>query len=226
MVSKDALFKQKYHKLKSPTAPRTFKKIGGIMPTQDYSAMSDAQLVTLAKKDDPDAFGELYERYVDKIHRYISHKVSDTRDAEDLTSLVFFRALRKIEQYKPPKNQSKRQKNTPFSSWLYRIATNAVKNYYRDNKKRAGQRSLEHVAQTPSRFSVHNEVIGGITEEVLVEAIRSLSEDEQLAVTLKLQGYSYQEIAVEISRTEAAAKSLIFRARRRLREKLAYPKKN
>jgi RNA polymerase sigma factor (sigma-70 family) len=78
---------------------------------------NEAALIRRAKED-PEAFGVLYERYVDKIYNYIYYRTGNVHDAEDLTSRVFFRALRNLERYE--------DQGVPFSAWLYRIAHNLV----------------------------------------------------------------------------------------------------
>src|SRR3990172_5462427 len=75
--------------------------------------LSDADLVELAK-DNKDAFGELYERYVTKIYNYIYYRTGNPHDAEDLTARVFFRAMAHIKNYT--------ERGVPFQAWLYRIA--------------------------------------------------------------------------------------------------------
>ena len=57
------------------------------------------QLIESAKTD-PDAFGQLYELYVDRVYNYIYYRVGNHHDAEDLTAKVFFRALNHIPRYK------------------------------------------------------------------------------------------------------------------------------
>jgi len=85
-------------------------------------------LVENAKKD-KEAFGELYDMYFSKIFSYISWRVSDKDDAEDLVSLVFNKVLNKLDSFKW-------QKGATFSSWIFRIAYNTLTDYYRTNNKK------------------------------------------------------------------------------------------
>ena len=78
-------------------------------------------------KNDPAAFGQLYEKYVERIYNYIYYRTGNNRDAEDLTARVFFKALKNIGTY--------RHLGLPFSAWLYRIAHNLVANYHRDRAR-------------------------------------------------------------------------------------------
>src|SRR5450756_360966 len=90
---------------------------------------SDSDLDLVARvKQDPAAFGLLYERYITKIYNYVYYRTGNHHDAEDLTSRVFYRALMHVEDYT--------DRGVPFSAWLYRIAHNLVANWHRDNSRR------------------------------------------------------------------------------------------
>ena len=67
---------------------------------------SEEQLIERAKQD-ADAFGSLYERYVDRIYNYIYYRTGDVHEAEDLTARVFYRALGHMDDY--------RQRGAPFA---------------------------------------------------------------------------------------------------------------
>ena len=67
----------------------------------------ESDLIARAARD-ADAFGELYERYVDRIYNYIYYRVANVHDAEDLTARVFYRALAHIDEY--------RDRGAPFTS--------------------------------------------------------------------------------------------------------------
>src|SRR5437588_13020280 len=82
----------------------------------------ERELVERAKED-PEAFGALYDRYFPQIYRFTYSRVRDQSLAEDVTSEVFFKALRNIKRYT--------YSGHPFSAWLYHIALNAVADHYR-----------------------------------------------------------------------------------------------
>ncbi|RIK29816.1 MAG: hypothetical protein DCC55_37745, partial [Chloroflexi bacterium] len=87
----------------------------------------EAALVAQARND-PTAFGVLYERYVERIYAYIYHRVGNVQDTEDLTARTFYRALDKLDTYE--------DRGLPFSAWLFRIAHNLVANWHRDRGRR------------------------------------------------------------------------------------------
>ena len=66
--------------------------------SKNLADLPDSELIVLAK-DDQDAFGALYERYMPKIYNYIYYRTGNQHDAEDLTARVFFRAMSHIQNY-------------------------------------------------------------------------------------------------------------------------------
>src|SRR5205807_2404142 len=95
------------------------------------------QLVERAKGD-ADAFGELYDHYFGQIYRFVYSRLRDQDAAEDVTSEVFFKALRAIGRY--------RSTGHPFSAWLYQISVNAIYDHYRSRRPTA---SLEGAMGVP-----------------------------------------------------------------------------
>ncbi|MGD8793391.1 MAG: sigma-70 family RNA polymerase sigma factor, partial [Anaerolineae bacterium] len=138
----------------------------------------DEKVLVERAKTDPESFGLLYERYVDKIYNYIYYRTGNHHDAEDLTAKVFYQALNHISRYV--------QRGAPFSSWLYRIAHNLVANWHRDRSRRQvvslERLVLVHGDEEPGPF----EKVARIErQETLLEAIRDLPADRQLLLILK-----------------------------------------
>lgn len=164
-------------------------------------------------KEDPNAFGELYERYVDRIYNYIYHRVGNQHDAQDLTSRTFYRALSHVEHYQ--------DKGIPFSAWLYRIAHNLVANWHRDHQRRPVV-SLDDLI-TKSRPEQHPETLAEAADDAqrLTEMIRKLDPVRQELLVLKFtEGLSNAEIGSILGRTEGAIKSLYHRTLLQMRKEL------
>ena len=174
--------------------------------------MDEATLIERAKSD-KEAFGQLYERYVDKIYNYIYYRTSNEADAEDLTARVFFRALQHIESYE--------DRGYPFSAWLYRIAHNLVANWHRD-RSRHQVIALEDL----SYWKTHRDGPEAMTElmddkEALLAAIRRLPADRQELLILKfVEKLTNAEIGAIMGRSEGAIKSLYYRTLVALRKDL------
>lgn len=178
----------------------------------DYRTLDESELVALAK-DDMEAFGELYERFMKKIYSYIYYRTGNAHDAEDLTAKVFFRALSHIGGYV--------DKGAPFQAWLYRIAHNLVANWHRDQGRRKIIALDDYVAHSlksdaPDRVTEERE-----EQDQLMQALRRLPDDRQQLILLKfVEQMSNAEIGEVMGRTEGAIKSLYHRTLLALRDEM------
>lgn len=85
----------------------------------------EARLIKQARGD-ADAFGQLYDRYVDRIYSYACRELGDPAAAQDVVSATFEKALRHIGRYQ--------DRGHSFGAWLYRIARNEMMMIYRRRK--------------------------------------------------------------------------------------------
>lgn len=178
----------------------------------DYKSMDDSELVEAAKHD-KEAFGEIYERYLDKIYNYIYYRTGNQQDAEDLTAKVFYRALNHIQNYE--------DKGVPFQAWLYRIAHNLVANFHRDKGRRKIIPLDDYVAHTLRSDAPDKQAESSEQREMLMNAIRRLPAERQQLLVLKfIQQKSNAEIGEIMDRTEGAIKSLYHRTLLSLRDEL------
>ena len=69
----------------------------------DWQELDESQLIQYAKDGDSEAFGELYERYLQVIFRFVYSRLNDRLDAEDLTEEIFIRVWR---SYRIMKNKA------------------------------------------------------------------------------------------------------------------------
>jgi RNA polymerase sigma-70 factor (ECF subfamily) len=177
-----------------------------------YADLSENELIEQAKGD-PEAFGELYERNVERIYNYIFYRVGNTSDAEDLTARTFHQALGSLRRYT--------DQGAPFAAWLYRIAHNLVANYYRA-RSRWKLASLEDV-ELMGRPTDNPERAVELRERTraLWTAIGRQPEDRQQLLILKFADrLSNDEIGRIMGRTESSIKSLYFRTLKSLRADL------
>ena len=174
--------------------------------------LSDEEVLVRASAGDRDAFGMLYERYIDRIFNYVYYRTGNTNDAEDLTARVFQRAMNHIVNYT--------DRGVPFSAWLYRIAHNLVANWHRDRSRRQeipiSDAPLVAKGDAPEASMVHTE-----QQESLLRLIRSLPSERQTLLILKfVEHYSNAEIGVIMGRSEGAVKSLYHRTLLALRDEI------
>src|SRR5436305_1602880 len=95
-------------------------------PTGELASVMD--IVTRAQAGEAEAFGLLYDRYVDVVYRYIYYRVANATLAEDLTSETFLRALRRISSYT--------WQGRDFEAWLVTIARNLIADHFKSGRYR------------------------------------------------------------------------------------------
>lgn len=183
---------------------------GGARVTADLADQEEAALIERAKSE-PEAFGVLYERYVDRIYTYIYYRTGNQQDAEDLTARTFFKALNHIDRYV--------QRGAPFSAWLYRIAHNIVANWHRDSQRRRELALEEQATQGQIGANPERRAEAGEERAALLRAIRRLPDDRQQLLLLKfMESLSNAQIGRIMGRSEGAVKSLYHRTLIALRD--------
>jgi len=162
---------------------------------------TEAEVVQKALRLDAEAFGQLYELYLDRIYRYVYHRVGSTVEAEDLTEQVFLRAWEHLGSYN--------DRGLPFTAWLYRIAHNLVIDYHRTRKQTEPlSENLEEHRPGPEEA-----VACRLEAAEVADALRHLPPDQQQIITLRfVQGLSHAEAAVIMGKNEAALRALQYRA--------------
>ena len=168
------------------------------------------QLVERAKVD-ADAFGELYDQYFGQIYRFVYSRLRDQEAAEDVTSEVFFKALRAIGRYKPSGH--------PFSAWLYQISVNAIADHYRAKRPTS---SLDDAIGVADPQQPLDERVAQKADAARVwAAIDSLPDQQRTAMTLKLgEDLKLADIGIVMGKSEGAIKLLIHRGMIGLRARL------
>lgn len=186
------------------------------MPDTEFN---EEDVLTRASQGDRDAFGMLYERYIDRIFNYVYYRTGNLHDAEDLTARVFQRAMNHIKNYT--------DRGVPFSAWLYRIAHNLVANWHRDRSRRQ-EIPINDVPILPSKGD-HPEknLVRSQEEDALLRLIRRLPPERQNLLILKfVENMSNAEIGAIMGRSEGAVKSLYHRTLLALRDQLGDQKIN
>lgn len=171
-------------------------------------------LVRAAQDGDGDAFGQLYDRYVDTVYRFIYYRVNDRPLAEDLTSETFLRALRRLG--------SVRYQGRDLAAWFVTIARNLILDHLKSARYRL-EVTTEDLLETGEREdSTESAVLASLRNERLLRAVKELSDEQQECIVLRfLHGLSVAETAQVMSKNEGAVKAMQHRAIRRLHTTLA-----
>lgn len=188
-----------------------------LIARRDVSSISDLteeQLLVEAAQYDDAAIGELYDRYEAKIYAYIYRRTGEQTLAEDLTGQVFLKMLEAIHNQKAW--------HSSFSGWLYRIAHNLVIDHYRQRDHQT-QVSLDDEPTLTSPDNPEEAAEIKLDAERLRAAIGRLTEEQAEVISLRfLEGYSINEVAEMMSKTEGSIKALQYRAVSTLRQLLQF----
>ena len=172
-----------------------------------------AALVQLAQDGDADAFGLLYERYVDLVYRYVYVRVGSPHVAEDLTSETFIRALRRIDSFS--------WQGKDIAAWFVTIARNLITDNAKSARFRLEVTTADMLDADRRVDGPENEVLSNLRDTRLLEAIRTLKPEQAECVVLRfLHGMSLAETSLVIGRSQGAVKQLQLRAVRALHREL------
>jgi len=169
------------------------------------------RLVDEARAGDAWAFGQLFDHFHLPVYRYVASRVRHPSDAEDLTQLVFVKALEALPRYE--------SRGIPFGGWLFRLARNAVIDHVRTSHEHADlAQSAERAGADagPDELAVIRQEI-----EAVRSALATLTDDQRDAISLRFfAGLSAREAAEAMGKQEGTIRGLQFRAIAALRRQL------
>lgn len=181
----------------------------------------EKELIKRAQRN-PEVFGRIYDQHYSKIFGYVLKRTANFEIAQDITSETFFKALKKLWQF--------RWRNISFSSWLYKIATNEINQYFRKGRyKPASFDTLQERGFEP--VSSHNPETDVIEAQeklkrhqdflVYQEKISQLDIKYQEVVSLRFfEQKQIKEIGEILGKSEGTIKSLLHRGLEKLRESI------
>jgi RNA polymerase sigma-70 factor, ECF subfamily len=199
----------------TPPNPSTLS-IPGTQPSQPAESPDEIAVVALVDRvvssRDARAFGELYDRFVERVYRYLYFRTGSHPEAEDLTEQVFLKAWEAIGRY--------RWQGRPFLAWLYRLAHNAHIDHVRSHRPTTSlnndQRPLELASHSASV-----ELGRALDAEVIAGALAQLTIEQQQVIVMKfLEGLDNEQIAQSMDKREGAIRALQMRALMSLRRVL------
>jgi RNA polymerase sigma-70 factor (ECF subfamily) len=169
------------------------------------------RLVADAQAGNAEAFGAIFDAYAGPIYRFIASRVKSPSDAEDLTQLVFVKALEALPRYEA--------RGIPFGGWLFRLARNAIIDQIRTRKDHL---SLV-TAVTRETDDPGPEARAALRDDLhrVALALRELTDDQREVIELRFfAGLSVLEAAEAMDRQEGTIRGLQFRAIAALRRSL------
>ncbi|MFJ8960644.1 MULTISPECIES: sigma-70 family RNA polymerase sigma factor [Lentzea] len=191
-----------------PNTIRTTRTMTG--GQHDNAADEPWQLVKAAQAGDTEAFGVLYDNYVDMVFRYVLFRVGGDRAfAEDVTSETFLRALRSIG--------SVSYQGRDVGAWFVTIARNIVFDHVKSSRYRLEITTAELQDNREETSGPEQEVMTEATNAELLRCVSQLGDDQRDCIVLRfIEGKSVSEVAQIMDRNEGAVKALQHRAVRRL----------
>ena len=174
----------------------------------DEDIRRENDIIERSKKD-VRAFGEIYEKYFDKIFNFIYRQTDDEETAGDLCSQTFVNALNSLKNYQ--------FRGFPFSAWLYKIAGNEVNKHYRKTKTKQVF-SLEEV-KVREMIEQSDETWDEELIQRLLDYMKDLPTDMLRVLELRFfEDKDFKEIAFILDMTESGAKMRTYRALDKLRQ--------
>lgn len=170
----------------------------------DNPADLDSRLV-LDAQENPASFQALYDRWVVRVYQYFFHRTGEAASAEDLTSQLFLALYQALPRY---------QHYGHFPAWLFTIARNLSKEYYRKSRREV---PLEMALQVHSNSDPPAEY--ALTDEIyaLIKLVRSLPEKDQELIRLRyVAELNFSDMAILLNKREAAVKKSLYRLQARL----------
>jgi RNA polymerase sigma-70 factor (ECF subfamily) len=185
-------------------------------PSQPIEGPDDPVVVALVNRvvvsRDANAFGELYDRYVERVYRYLYFRSGSHPEAEDLTEQVFLKAWEAIVRY--------RWQGRPFLAWLYRLAHNTHIDHVRSQKPTTSLNNDDHPVELASA-AAQVELSRTLDADLLARAMGQLTPEQQQVIVMKfIEGMDNEQIAASMDKREGAIRALQMRALMSLRRVL------
>jgi RNA polymerase sigma-70 factor (ECF subfamily) len=174
---------------------------------------TDRELIKNAIAGDKQAFGFLYERYLNDIYKYLLYRMDSAEDAEDLAETVFMKAWLAMPVFKPGSGDYE------FKAWLFRIAHNALMDHYRTEKHSL---QIDQTDLLPDdQPGAEQKLVFSQTNEQLMDALHSIDELSQQVMLLRfLAGLKSREVGEVLGLTEGNVRLIQYRAIKMIQKKM------
>jgi RNA polymerase sigma-70 factor (ECF subfamily) len=167
------------------------------------------ELVRRAQKD-LDQFAVLYDRYVQRVYRFLLARTSNVAEAEDLTSQTFLTAMQKLPSYRA---------NEHFVAWLFSIARNKQIDNFRKDHRRVVIELSENIVE--SHQDLMNDVIQKERQDALRQILTELPEKDFELLNLRLAAQmSFAEMGVYLHKNNESVKKAYYRLLERLKTRM------
>ncbi|MDA3802898.1 MAG: RNA polymerase sigma factor [Patescibacteria group bacterium] len=174
----------------------------------------DRDIIERFQKGDTDSFVILYDKYIDKIYKFIYFKTSHKETAEDLCTQTFLKALNKLPSFKIAGKDY-------FSPWLYSIARNLVIDHYRKKASSKNNINIDDVWDLSDNTDIERDIDFKEKTKLIANHLKKLNVEQREIIMLKIfEDLSYKEIAKIIDKSEDACKMSFSRAIKTLKKEI------
>lgn len=210
------------------TPGRGIMAVAGPLTRQALEELNDEQLFQRYQNGEEDAFRVIVDRYEPSIKGFLHKRLKDEERVADLTQDTFLRVHRARERY---------DANRKFSTWIYTIASNLLKNEYRNRSRRretnfsdlrkdggmpaAAARTVEFESDRPDPERIAYQ---GELREAIADAIERMDEHHRVPFVMReVEDRTYEEISEAIGVPVGTVKSRLFRARNAFQQLFPVP---
>ena len=166
-------------------------------------------LIQAAKSGNAEAFGDIYDQFVEAIYRFIRFRVSDAEEAQDLTQQVFLEAWQSLPRF---------QIGRSFPAWIFAIARFKVIDYYRRHRSTA---DIDTVTDLASPTDLLSDTDTRLEVQKVLAALEHLPENYRTIVELRLvHDLDYAEISHLVGKSETTLRVAFKRGLDKLRSYL------
>lgn len=159
------------------------------------------------------SFTALYDAYFSRVYNYVRYRCTDADTADDLTAIIFEKALLHFHRYQPDR--------APFGAWLFSIARNIVNEHLRGIRNHKSS-SIEVLVNQPTLDELpETNLISAETARELLMALNTLDERERDLISLKFAARLTNRRIAEISGlSETNVGVILYRSLKKLRAQL------
>ncbi len=172
--------------------------------------IQELKYIKKCQEGELESFAYIYDKYINKIYKYIYYRMPDKYISEDLTSQTFIKALKSISLYNKDKGS--------FSSWLYKIAKNNLADYYRTYKNNLDINDLWYLEDDTN---IEVAADKDFKLDKVKKYLNKLNKEQKEIVILRVwDELSYSEISEIVQKSEASCKMMFSRSLEKLKQEM------
>lgn len=190
---------------------------GNNINTAQTMDLSEEQKLVEEAKNNSQAFAELYDLYFPKVYAFVAAKIKSRDDAEDITGDIFVKILENLQSYE--------WRGLPFGAWVFRIARNALNDYYNKSGRTstADIEELKMIKDDEEKTSPHKQAAQEELATAVKKVLGDLPERDLSVIQLKFFGQlTNREIVHVTGISESNVAVIIYRTLRRIKPDIKY----